>query len=484
MGRTGGEILGTSGGGSLPHKLRANQVTLLQSVVIGMATSAPGQSTAVTLAGMVAVTAYATGPAILIGMLPMLAIALSYQRLNMWDQNCGGPYVWVGKSISPYLGFQIAWFMLAGYVLGAVSDIFPLGPSLLSAIGIPATSILGNVLTIVLCGGAFTWVAAVGIRITARFQLTMAAIEYMILIAFCVMAFIDVFVSHNPGTVHPTLGWLGLDGVGGKGSLVAGLLVSIYLFTGWDASIYINEETEKKESNPGKAVLISVAILGPFFAIMFWLFQGVVGFKALEAHAASALPYIGVVLAGPAWGKLMAVAVVLSVIGTTQACIVCAARISYGMGTDGILPRFFASLHPRHQTPYRPALLWGGITIVVACLYVVSVSLASAFGYVVDTVGILFTLFYLFTGVATTWYYRRILFRSVADFFLVGVLPLGGAVMLGWIFEQSVTTFTGVGLWVLLGIFALGFVFMGYSLFGQRAAFWHIQHETFNPEGK
>jgi amino acid transporter len=103
MDETKGEVTAAGSGGPVPHKLRANQISLLQSVVIGMATSAPGQSTAVTLAGMVAVAAYATGPAILIGMLPMLAIALSYQRLNMWDQNCGGPYVWVGKSISPYL---------------------------------------------------------------------------------------------------------------------------------------------------------------------------------------------------------------------------------------------------------------------------------------------------------------------------------------------------------------------------------------------
>lgn len=57
------------------HQLRPD-VSLPQSVVIGVATSAPGQSTAVALAGMVAVAAYATGPAILLSMLPILAIAV------------------------------------------------------------------------------------------------------------------------------------------------------------------------------------------------------------------------------------------------------------------------------------------------------------------------------------------------------------------------------------------------------------------------
>ena len=114
-------------------------------MVIGVATSAPGQSTAVALAGMVAVAAYATGPAIIISMLPMLAIAVCYQRLNLWDQNCGGPYVWVARAISPYVGYLVGWAMLVGFVLGSVSNILPLGPALLSFTGLDASGTVGNV---------------------------------------------------------------------------------------------------------------------------------------------------------------------------------------------------------------------------------------------------------------------------------------------------------------------------------------------------
>lgn len=65
------------------HGLRPDVVTLREGIVVGLATSAPGQSTAVALAGMVAVSAYATGPGIVVGMLPMLIIALCYRRLNL-----------------------------------------------------------------------------------------------------------------------------------------------------------------------------------------------------------------------------------------------------------------------------------------------------------------------------------------------------------------------------------------------------------------
>ena len=196
-------------------------------------------------------------------------------------------------------------------------------------------------------------------------------------------------------------------------------------------------------------MLISVAILGPFFIWLFITFQGVVGPVRLGNNAASALPYVASALVGSGWGKFMDIAVILSVIGTTQACVVASARISYSMGTDRLLPRQLAAVHPRYRTPFNSAILFGILTIIVVNLYVLSSSLANAFTNVVNAVGLLFTFFYLMTGVATTWYYRKILTRSVTDFFLVGVFPIGAAIMLAWIFAKSVVQFQGAALWSL-----------------------------------
>ena len=66
-------------------------------------------------------------------------------------------------------------------------------------------------------------IAVAGIRITARTQVAMAVAEYAILIGFAVGGLVLV-LRHAPGTFPVTAGWFSLTGIGGHGSITAGLL--------------------------------------------------------------------------------------------------------------------------------------------------------------------------------------------------------------------------------------------------------------------
>lgn len=469
-------------GAARPHQLRANVVTLGQGVVIGLGTSAPGQSTAVVLAAMVAATAYATGPGIIIGMLPMLAIALCYRRLNVWKQNCGGPYVWAGRAISPYLGYLVAWTMLLGFSAGSISNLLPLGPAVLSFFGLDASGLAGNLLTTTLFGLAVTVLAAVGLRTTIRFQLTIAAIEYAILLVFSGIAFYAVFVGHWRGTVHPSLGWLSPNGIGGHGNLAQGVLISVFLFSGWDAPMYLNEESTRRARNPGRAVLIAVALLGPLYAWLFVSFQGVVSPSHLQANGVDALPYLASALVGSGWAKVMVLAVVLSVLGTAQATIVATSRVTYSMGTDALLPPLFARVSRRFGTPIGAAVFWGIATVVVADVCAASSSLSSAFNVVANDEGTLFSCFWAATACATVAYYRRLITRSVTDVFLVAVLPLAAAGVLIWVVVRSFPGLSATSHWTLAGAAALGLVLMAFFAFVRRSPFFSMRRETYEPE--
>ena len=445
--------------GVSPHRLRPNVLRLRESVVIGLGTSAPGQSTAVSLAGMVGVAAYATGPAILIAMLPMLALAVCYQRLNQLEPNCGGPYVWVARAIHPLVGAFAAWMMIVGFVLGSISDLLPLGPALLGVLGLAPDEVAGNIISATMIGVALTSLAAAGIKLTARFQTILAAVEYATLLTFSALAFWAVFIAHRAGAVHPQLSWLSPCGVGDHGSLSAAMLVAIFLYAGWDAPMYLNEETRQRSRTPGRAVLWSVVILGIAYAWLFVTFQGVTSPARLAAHTDDALPFLASVLVGHGWARVMVVAVVLSVLGTTQATLVATARVTYAMGTDRLLPPFFGTIHDRYRTPFVATLFWGWLTVVVVDLYVVWSSLANAFNTVVDALGIAFAIFWALTALATTIRYRRVRSHSRSDDLLLGVLPLAAAGTLAWIVTQQLSQLPASARWTVIGLGLAGVAF-------------------------
>src|SRR6201999_2816098 len=109
------------------EKLEAGAIGAAQDTVIGMASSAPAATVGLSLAALAAATAYGSGPILILTAIPMLIIANSYRRLNLWNANCGASFEWVGRAISPYLGFLTGWLMVAAYIIATVSGVEVLG---------------------------------------------------------------------------------------------------------------------------------------------------------------------------------------------------------------------------------------------------------------------------------------------------------------------------------------------------------------------
>jgi amino acid transporter len=338
------------------------------------------------------------------------------------------------------------------------------------------------VITVTLLGGGITVLAVIGLTVAARFQVVIAAIEYAILLVFCGIAFVAVFLQHKAGTVHPSWEWLSPTGVAGKGSVVAGMLVAVYLFTGWDTALYLNEETERPERNPGLSAIVSVAVLAVFYFVLVVCLQGVASASAVEAHEESALLFIASRLVSSPWDKLMAVAIVLSVLGTTQAFLMSAARISYAMGSDRVLPSAFGRIDRRFRTPAFATIVFGALTIAITWLYVFSSSISGAFDAVVEVVGLLFALFYAATGIATAWLYRRVAARSLSAALTIAALPVAGAAVLLYIAVRSIADLESGSALGLVALAAIGVVLLLFARFVERAPFFSMPREVIEPD--
>ena len=150
-------------------------------------------------------------------------------------------------------------------------------------------------------------VAVVGIRITARTQVGLAVVEYTVLLGVSIWGLVYV-LGHHHGVYPITKGWLSLSGIDGHGSLAAGLLIAVFMFSGWDATVYVNEEVKHRRVNPGRAALWAVALLVIMYVLPQVGLQGVVSPAKLQAHSSSALVYVTQVLGGAVWAKVMAFA--------------------------------------------------------------------------------------------------------------------------------------------------------------------------------
>jgi amino acid transporter len=416
---------------------------------------------------------------IVVTAVPMLVIANAYRRLNLWTANCGASFEWVGRAISPYLGFLTGWVMIAAYITGAVSGVEVLGPSVLAVAGRTggawAGIVIATTVTVVMLV-----VAVAGIRLTARTQVAMAAAEYVILAAFAIAGLVLV-LRHAPGTYPVTAGWFGLHGTDGKGSLSAGLLIAVYIYSGWDGTVYVNEEVRHRRVNPGRAAILAVLVLTGLYVLAVTGLQGTVSPAELQAHASDALVYTARAVAGPGWARVMAFALALSVIAATGTSIVLTARIIYSMASYRALPGRLANVSARCGTPVSASVLTGVLVIAVTWVYLLAGSVQAAFTAIVDVSGLLFAVFYILTALATITYYRRRILASPLDAVTLGLLPLGAAGFLAWVLARSVQAAPAAQNWSLAGVLATGLLAMLAARYGLKSRFFRLRREAETP---
>lgn len=464
----GVSVTGSGDAGLLPDALH-----LRDTVVLAMASSGPTQSIATSLAAILLAVAYAGFLPVLICFIPMIGIAIGYQRLNAWQPSAGATYSWVGRSLNPHAGFFAGWIMLMYYTIGTVSLTPILGSYLLSFFSNAAandkydTAIVGSLLNLLVL-----IVAALGIKLSARFQWSWAVFEYAVLIGFCVAALSLIYSGHLAHSVHIAGSWFTVSGAGGFHALISGILIAIFLYSGWDTAAYVGEEVQGRAA--GRAAITSVVLLFFIYSIGVIALQGVAPNSVIQNNAANVLAYIGQRIGGGFWKDVMIVAVLGGTLASLQAAIVSAGRISYAMGRDRVFPRWFGQVSPQFRTPMHATILVGLLNVVFLWGSTLVGSIGNALADVVSTLGLMAAMFYLLTAATAIWCYRRSVASSVSNFLLAGVLPAIGAGFMAFviIYELATDALNGVELGFGFGFAAFGLVLSFVSSRVGKARFY------------
>lgn len=250
------------------------------------------------------------------------------------------------------------------------------------------------------------------------------------------------------------------------------------MFTGWDATVYVNEEVKGRRTNPGKSAILAVGFLTVVFVVSSTGLQGVVSPAKLQANSSSALVYVAQALGGSGWAKVMALGLALSVIATTLTGIVILARIIYGMASYRALPSFLGLVSSRFSTPVVASVLVGLIFVAIIWVYLLSVGAANVFDNLISLTGIVCATFYALTALSAIVFYRRRVFSNWWDAMLVGILPFLAAGFLAWMIEQALVQAPASQIWTLVGVFSAGVILMLFARFGARSNFFQLPRES------
>jgi amino acid transporter len=192
--------------------------------------------------------------------------------------------------------------------------------------------------------------------------------------------------------------------------------------------------------------------------------------------------------------KLVVLAIVTSALASTQTTILPASRTSLSMARQDAFPESLGRVHHRFLTPHIGTIVIG---VIAAVWYGVLNQVSQNFLFdSLTALSLMIAFYYALTGFACAIYYRHELTKSVKNFLFIGVGPVVGGVILGYLFVKAVLEYSdaeasysgdavfGVAIPVVLGLglLLLGVVLMLVWRFAGHGDFFGRKTEIVDPE--
>ena len=396
---------------------------------------------------------------ILIALFAMLITAVSYGRMGALYPTAGSAYTYVGKGLNPHLGFLAGWAMILDYLLQPLINTVWIATALHERYVHQVPFEVWALLIVAI----MTALNLAGVKSSSNANKILLAVMSVVVVAFVALAIKFLYGGQ---------GWAGLFSLQplydpktfNAHKILTATSFAALTYIGFDGVTTLAEDVE----NPKRNVLLAV-VLTCIFAGTCSAFESYLGarvwpdwrsFPNLETAFMDICSRVGGAVLFNAMGFILIVAAFGSGLTGTLG----AARLLFGMGRDGVLPKkFFGHLKPGSSTPTFNILLIGGLAFVGAVLlnYI-----GSAYQHAGELLN--FGAFLAFMGVNFACFWQFFMRRQEGQrrFLQDALLPIIGFLFCGLIWVNlNIIAKTVGGIW-----FAIGILYVGYKTNWFRSA--------------
>ena len=212
----------------------------------------------------------------------------------------------------------------------------------------------------------------IGVSESARFNNVIVAIKVTVLTAFIIVGGFIILKNlpaylpnWDPFIPAPT----GAKGEFGWTGILRAASIVFFAYIGFEAVSTAGQEAK----NPGKdmpfGIIGSLLACTVIYILVSIVLTMVVNYKSLNVPDPVA---VAVDAFGPQWGWFAKTVKAGAIVGLTSVILVLMygqTRIFYTMARDGLLPRVFATIHPKFRTPWVNTILVGLLTAVAAAFF-------------------------------------------------------------------------------------------------------------------
>lgn len=374
-----------------------------ESIIMGIAGTAPAFSIEVTASTIIAVTGVFSTASIFYCGLIMFGITFAFINLNRMNPNAGASFAWVGEIFGKTWGFFAGWALLVASCLFMVSGTIPAANAFLL---IFAPDHINNVNLITLIAAALltfiSFVVLKGIKLTSYVQVVMTVVEIIILTIIAVASFL-VF-PHIQAHAF-SWNWFAITNLTPE-LFANGALVAMFFYWGWDVVMNLNEETKDPSTTPGRGALWAMSYLLTFFVLFIVIVLIGLTDAEIEHYNTNVIYAVAEKLYGQKFAYLAIIAVLLSTVGTLETSILQFTRTLFAKGREGVLHPRYAKLHHKWNTPYVAVIfIWAfGMLLLLLSSYVPTIN--EILKIFISAIGFQIAFYLGLAGYACAWHFR------------------------------------------------------------------------------